>query len=319
MLVHNYMAETVKKNKLVFGGFVITFTGALFFSTKAILVKLAFANTHTDAVTILALRMLFSLPFYIAIGLFASNKKSNIYFTRKQWIYIILLGLTGYYVSSLFDFIGLQYISAGLERLILFIYPTLAVVLNAILFRQRINGYQKLAMVLTYAGIAIAFWGEMKVDASNPDFFLGSFFCFLCAITFAIYLVGSGKMIAETGATKFTSYAMIAAATGVFIHYFVTGGTVHHMDENLLWYGLALAILATVIPTFFMSNGIKKIGSSNAAIISSIAPASTILQAHFILGERITVAQITGTVLVIIGVLLIGWRAREILSTAAPS
>jgi drug/metabolite transporter (DMT)-like permease len=313
------MAETITKNKIVFGGFVITFIGAIFFSTKAILVKLAFANTHTDAVTILALRMLFSLPFYIAIGLFASNKKSNVYFTRRQWIYIILLGLTGYYVSSLCDFIGLQYISAGLERLILFIYPTLAVVLNALFFRQRINKFQKLAMFLTYLGIAIAFWGEMKFDSSNPQFYLGSFFCFLCAITFAIYLVGSGKMIAETGATKFTSYAMIAAACGVFIHYFVTGRTVHQMSGSLLWYGVALAILATVIPTFFMSNGIKKIGSSNAAIISSIGPVSTILQAHFILGERITVLQVTGTVLVIIGVLLIGWRTRENLTTPNPS
>ena len=306
------MTETVKKNKLVFGGFIITFIGALFFSTKAILVKLAFANTHTDPVTMLALRMMFSLPFYIAIGLFASNKKSNVYFTKRQWAYIILLGLTGYYVSSLCDFIGLQYISAGLERLILFIYPTLAVVLNAMIFRQRVNGYQKLAMVLTYAGIAIAFWGEMKIDSSNPEFFIGSIFCFLCAITFAVYLVGSGKMIAETGATKFTSYAMIAAASGIFIHYFVTGRTVHHMEANLLGYGLALAILATVIPTFLMSAGIKKIGSSNAAIISSIGPVSTILQAHFVLGEKITIEQITGTILVIIGVLLIGWRSREI-------
>ena len=180
------------------------------------------------------------------------------------------------------------------------------------IFRQRVNGYQKLAMVLTYAGIAIAFWGEMKIDSSNPEFFIGSIFCFLCAITFAIYLVGSGKMIAETGATKFTSYAMIAAAGGIFIHYFVSGRTVHHMEGNLLWYGFALAILATVIPTFLMSGGIKKIGSSNAAIISSIGPVSTILQAHFILGERITVEQILGTILVIIGVLLIGWRSREI-------
>ena len=305
------MTETITKNKVVFGGFVITFTGAIFFSTKAIFVKLAFAHTHADAVTVLALRMLFALPFYIAIGLFASNKKTNVSFTKRQWIYIILLGLTGYYVSSLCDFIGLQYITAGLERLILFIYPTLAVVLNAVVLKQKVNAHQKLAMVITYTGIAIAFCGEMKIDSSNPHFYLGSFFCFLCAITFAIYLVGSGKMIAETGATKFTSYAMIAAAGGIFIHYFVSGRTIHHMEGNVLLYGFLLAIFATVIPTFFMSNGIKKIGSSNAAIISSIGPVSTILQAHFVLGERITVAQIIGTVLVIVGVLLIGFKTRE--------
>ena len=143
------MTETIKKNKIVLGGFVITFIGAIFFSTKAIFVKLAFAHTHTDAVTILALRMFFSLPFYIAIGLLASNKKSNVYFTKRQWFYVLLLGLTGYYVSSLCDFIGLQYITAGLERLILFIYPTLAVVLNAIILKHQINRHQKLAMLLT--------------------------------------------------------------------------------------------------------------------------------------------------------------------------
>ena len=311
------MTAAIKKSKLVFGGFIITFIGAIFFSTKAIIVKLAFAHTQTDPVTLLALRMLFSLPFYVAIGLLASNKRSNVYFTRRQWVYIIALGLTGYYVSSLCDFIGLQYISAGLERLILFIYPTLAVILNALLFRQRVNGYQKLAMALTYLGIGIAFWGEMKIDASNPGFYVGSLFCFFCALTFAVYLTGSGKMIAETGATKFTSYAMISACGGIFIHYFVTGHTVHHMDSHLLWYGFALAILATVIPTFLMSNGIKKIGSSNAAIVSSIGPVSTILQAHFILGESITVAQVSGTVLVIIGVLLIGWGSRVSISPAS--
>lgn len=313
------MTEAVKKERLVLGGFIITFIGAIFFSTKAIIVKLAFAHTNADAVTLLTLRMLFSLPFYIAIGLFASNKRSNIYFTRRQWVYIIALGLTGYYVSSLCDFIGLQYISAGLERLILFIYPTLAVVLNAWIFRQAVNRYQKWAMVLTYLGIGIAFWGEMRIDSSNSNFYLGSFFCFLCALTFAVYLAGSGKMIAETGATKFTSYAMIAACGGIFIHYFISGRTVHYMNADLLWYGVALAILATVIPTFLMSNGIKKIGSSNAAIISSIGPVSTILQAHFILGEPITFAQIAGTVLVIVGVLLVGWRTREAVTTPTPT
>ena len=296
-------------------GFLITFAGALFFSTKAIIVKLAFANTPTDAVTILALRMLFALPFYVAIGLFASHKKSNVYFTRRQWIYIALLGLTGYYVSSLCDFIGLQYISAGLERLILFIYPSLAVLLNAWFFKQRVTGFQRLAMVLTYLGIAVAYWGEMKMDTGNPGFFTGSFFCLLCALTFAVYLSGSGKMIGETGAVKFTSYAMISAAGGVFIHYFASGNSIHYMDGELMGYGLALAILATVIPTFLMSAGIKKIGSSNAAIVSSIGPVSTILQAHFILGEKITLAQVTGTVLVIAGVMLIGWRTRAVTPT----
>ncbi|MEO5647602.1 MAG: EamA family transporter, partial [Chitinophagaceae bacterium] len=118
-------------------GFIITILGSILFSTKAIIVKLAFAATAVDAITLLALRMVFALPFYAGIGLFASNKATNIYFTKKQWFYVVVLGLTGYYLSSLSDFIGLQYISAGLERLILFLYPTFAVLLNALVFRNK--------------------------------------------------------------------------------------------------------------------------------------------------------------------------------------
>lgn len=305
------MTKAAKKNYIT--GFIITFIGAILFSTKAIFVKLAFANTDVDAVSLLALRMLFSVPIYICVALFYSNKAGNIKFTKREWIKIIFLGFIGYYLSSLFDFIGLQYISAGLERLILFLYPTFAILLNAMVFKKKINRVQLLALILTYAGIAIAYFGELKLDASNPHFFRGSFFIFLCALTFSIYLVGSGRLIPMVGATKFTAYTMTAAALGVLLHYlFVTVNPVHHFSWSVIQYGLLLAIIATVIPTFFISNGLKKIGSNNVAIISSIGPVSTILQAHYVLGERLIMAQVTGTVLVIAGVLLTGWRNRDI-------
>ena len=304
------MTEGAKKNYIT--GFVITFIGAIIFSTKAIFVKLAFANTCVDAISLLALRMFFSVPFYLGIASFYSNKAGNVKFTTREWIKIIFLGFIGYYLSSLFDFLGLQYISAGLERLILFFYPTFAILLNAAIFKKKINRVQQLALLLTYAGIAIAYFGELKIDASNPHFFLGTFFIFLCALTFSIYLVGSGRLIPVVGATKFTAYTMTAAAVGVLTHYFVAGNTVHHFSAPILEYGLMLAIIATVIPTFFISNGLKKIGSNNVAIISSIGPVSTILQAHFVLGEGLILAQVTGTTLVIAGVLLTGWRNRDI-------
>lgn len=304
------MTETAKKNYIT--GFIITFIGAILFSTKAIFVKLAFANTDVDAVSLLALRMFFSVPFYLGIAAFYSNKAGNVKFTARQWMKIIALGLIGYYLSSLFDFIGLQYVSAGLERLILFLYPTFAILLNAAIFKQRINKVQQLALFFTYTGIAIAYFGELKFDHTNPNFFLGTFFIFLCALTFSIYLVGSGRLIPMVGATKFTAYTMTAAAVGVLAHYFISGNTIHHFSRPVLGYGVLLAIVATVIPTFFISNGLKKIGSNNVAIISSIGPVSTILQAHFVLGERLIVAQVIGTVLVIAGVLLTGWRNRNV-------
>jgi len=296
-------------NTFTIAGFLVTFIGAVLFSTKAIIVKLAFANTSLDALTLLTLRMLFSLPFYLAAAWIGSSNKSNTKFTKAQWINIISLGLFGYYLSSLFDFVGLQYISAGLERLILFLYPTFVVLINVFLFKEKISRIQQLALLLTYAGIAIAYWGELDTDSSNKNFFWGSFLIFLCAVTYASYIVGSGRMIPEVGVTKFTAYAMLSSTAGVFIHFLLAGsGKSLNQIGTYWWWGLLLAIIATVIPTFLISIGMKKIGSNNVAIISGIGPVSTIVQAYFILGEKIFPAQIAGTVLVVAGVLLIGWK-----------
>ena len=145
------------KNKISIAGFVLTFTGAVLFSTKAIIVKSAFADIHTDALTLLMLRMLCALPFYIASLFFTRNQQQQLPLTNKQWLQLIFLGLFGYYLSSLLDFEGLQYVSAGLERLILFLYPTFVVLINIFFFRQKISGTQQLALMLTYAGIGIGY------------------------------------------------------------------------------------------------------------------------------------------------------------------
>ncbi len=291
---------------------MITLLGAILFSTKAIIVKKAFNHTHIDALTLLTLRMIFSLPFYVAAALITTSDKERTMLSRKQWLYIIVLGLFGYYLSSLFDFIGLQYVTAGLERLILFLYPTFAVLINAFVFKQKMSRIQRWALMLTYTGIAIAYAGELRIDFGNAKFLWGSFLIFLCAITYSIYIVGSGKIIPVAGATRFTAYAMLSATAGIFIHFTLSGKSLQllYSGNGLWWYGLLLAVAATVIPTFMISNGLKRIGSNNVAIISSIGPVSTIVQAHFILGEKIFPEQVIGTILVIAGVLLIGWRSR---------
>ncbi|WP_207425172.1 DMT family transporter [Pedobacter sp. SYSU D00535] len=294
------------KQGLTLIGFAIAFVGAILFSTKAIMVKLAFAQLKVDALSLLTLRMVFSLPFYLIAAFMISNKEGNVRMSGKQWFYLILLGLFGYYLSSLFDFIGLQYISAGLERLILFLYPTFVVLINALVFKQKINRNQQVALLLTYTGIGLAYFGELKVDTSNPNFLWGSFLIFLCAITYSIYIVGSGRIINQIGPAKFTAYAMLSATAGIFIHFLMRGEfEVLHQSRDLWWYGFALAIIATVIPTFMLSAAIKKIGSNNVAIISSIGPVSTIVQAYYFLNEEIFPEQIAGTVLVVIGVLLL--------------
>ena len=292
-------------------GFLITLAGAVLFSTKAIIVKSAFADTHARALTLLTLRMIFSLPFYLGMAVIAGKKEPQ-RLSRKQWLYMLVLGLLGYYVSSFFDFEGLQYISAGLERLILFLFPSFTVMLNFFVFKQKIHRMQLIALVLTYTGIIIAYVGELHVDTGTPAFYLGSLLVFICSVTYAMYITGSGRIIPVVGATTFTAYAMLAATAGVFIHFSITGNFHELAAQHHIWqYGLLLAIVATVIPSLLLSYGLKLIGSNNVAIISGIGPVSTILQAHYVLGEKIYLQQIAGTVLVITGVILTGWKRRK--------
>ena len=293
-------------------GFIVTLLGAVLFSTKAIIVKHAFGATHTDALTLLTLRMVFSLPFFAMAAFLVSGQKANVRMTTRQWLLVVFLGLMGYYLSSLLDFIGLQYVSAGLERLILFLYPSFVVFINAIFFKQQISRIQKWALLLTYTGILIAYVGEISFDAGQPGLYFGSFLVFICAITYSVYIAGSGKIIPVIGANKFTAYAMLAATAGIFIHFALAGhGEVLATGKALWVYGLLLAVFATVLPSFMISQGLKRIGSNNVAIISGVGPVSTILQAHFILGEKIFLAQIFGTVLVVLGVLLLSWKRKE--------
>lgn len=305
--MHN--SKTEKYSAL---GFFVAFLGAVLFSTKAIIVKKAFADTGVPALTLLALRMLFSLPFYIAIAFATSRQKENVRFTKKEWLFIFVLGILGYYLSSLFDFLGLQYVSAGIERLILFLYPTFSVLINAYWFRQIVTKRQKLALLLTYAGIGIAYFGEIQLNNTNPNFFYGSILIFICAVTYAFYLSGSGSIIPKVGATKYTAYSMLTATAGVLLHFVIASNYSNiHWSNQLLMYGVLLSLIATVIPSFMLSFAMKKIGPNNAAIMTSIGPVSTILQAHWILGEKIFTEQIIGTVLVIAGVLLIGWKQKQ--------
>ena len=306
------MEATIPKHTISLIGFLIAFTGAILFSTKAVIVKKAFADVNADALTLLTLRMLFSLPFYLITAFIISSGKSNKRMTAKEWMAIILLGISGYYLSSLLDFIGLQYISAGLERLILFLYPSFVVLINAIVLKEKIMKVQVLAILISYLGMVIAYFGELQFDTINPNFYWGSFLIFLCAITYAIYIAGSGHMIPKIGASKFTAYALLSSTAGVFIHYILRGNyePLQH-SMNLWWYGILLAIVATVIPTFLLSLALKKIGANNVAIISSIGPVSTILQAHIFLGEPVYTGQIIGTILIITGVLLLSIKPKK--------
>ena len=310
------MQPSTTRHTINFTGFLIAFIGALLFSTKAIIVKKAFADTNIDALTLLTIRMIFSLPFYLVAAFVLTSQKTNVKLSRKEWMATIALGVFGYYLSSLFDFMGLQYISAGLERLILFLYPSFVVLINAVFFKQPIKRIHLWALALTYIGIGLAYFGELQFDTTNPNFYWGSFLIFLCSITYAIYIAGSGHIIPKVGASKFTAYALLASTSGVFLHYILRGeyGALQQGNE-MWWYGILLALVATVIPTFMLSSALKKIGANNVAIISSIGPVSTILQAHWFLDEPVFTEQIIGTALVLAGILLLSIKRKKLPET----
>jgi drug/metabolite transporter (DMT)-like permease len=292
-------------------GFAMAITGAVMFSTKAIFIKLAYTGTGVDAVSLLFLRMLLALPVYLVIAVWALHQ-SKVLLTSRQMVYIVVLGLLGYYLSSLFDFLGLQYISAGLERLILFLYPTFAVLINSRLFGQKPSRLQVRALVLTYFGIGLAFISELSLDAPAAGIIKGSIWVLLCAVTFSGYIVGTGRLVQQINSQLFTALAMLAATLGIVLHFALAGNyQVLVQPQAAIWgYGLLLALIATVIPSFLMTSGMQRIGTNNTAIVMAIGPVATILQAYLFLGEKITWLQVVGTLLVIAGVAQLGQKAK---------
>ena len=280
---------------------------AIGFSAKAIMVKLAYSEP-IDALTLLTLRMAFSAPIFLAVALWSGRQTHRVALTRKDWLAILVLGLIGYYLSSLLDFTGLQYVSAGLERLILFLYPTLVVLLTAVLFKQRFGRREINALVISYLGIALVY----SQDAQHGDaqVALGASLIFLSTLTYSLYLVGAGYFIARIGTIRFTAYAMTVASAATLLQFGLTHPLAAlKVSTRIYSLGLGMAVLSTVLPVFMLSAGMRLIGSGRTAMIGSLGPVSTILLAHWILGETLSAPQIGGLVLVLTGVWVIS-RAR---------
>lgn len=292
-------------------GALLVFTGAVLFSAKAVTVKLCY-NYGVDSISLLTLRMAFSLPFYIVILFIYNRKNPSAKVSNKNWFNILFLGIIGYYGASYFDFTGLEYITAGLERLILFIYPTMVVIISSILFKRPIKRNQVLALVLTYAGILFAVVHDLNANQNNV--LIGGTLIFFSAVTYAMYLVGSEKLIPLLGTVRFTAYAMIVSTVAVVVHYIFSNdiSVVFHLDTEVYLFALFMAVFSTVIPSFFISEGIRMIGSGSASIIGSIGPVSTIILAYIFLGEEISIYQILGTVLVLVGVLIVSSKKEGI-------
>lgn len=301
----------IEKSPTVFAALLV-FVGALFFSTKAVLIKLAY-QYDIDSLSLLTLRMVFSLPLFLLTAFFFRKKNNKLYtapISTRDWISIIGLGITGFFIASLLDFVGLQYVSAGMERLILFTYPTIVLLLNVVLFKEKINKTQILALLITYFGIAVAFFEGVTLSG-YPHFLYGGLLIFCCAFAYASYLVGSGRILPRIGAIRFTAYAMTGASAAVIIqHGILQQWQLFHFAAEVYYLAILMAIFATVLPSFMISEGIRIIGASNAAIIGGVGPISTIILAYFFLDENLGLIQWVGTAFVILGVVLISIRKR---------
>ncbi len=258
-----------------------------------------------DSVSLLLLRMLFSLPFYLVI-LFLQKKNADKQPSKKDYTHLILFGFIGYYLASFFDFHGLNFIKASVERLILFVYPTLVLLISFFFLQKRVSKKQLLGVIITYVGIVVVFSTELVVG-KNEDFLKGALFIFLSAFMYASYLVGSGQLIPKFGATRFTSLAMIVSSICVIGHYvFTTSDVIAIVDfpKEVYWIALLMAVVATVIPSYLISYAIKAVGAGNFAILGSLGPISTIILAYFFLGERLHWLQFVGAAVIISGIVV---------------
>jgi drug/metabolite transporter (DMT)-like permease len=253
--------------------------------------------------------MAFALPVFLWVGLHSSRGAATL--ARRDWIAVVALGLLGYYGASIFDFIGLKYISAGLERLILFTYPTLTLLIGALFLAHPVGRREWVALALCYLGIAAAFAHDLDVSADATVVWIGAGFVFASSLSYALYLSGSAQMIARLGSARFTALAMLVSTAATLAHFFATQPLSALLQPLPIYgYGLAMAILSTVIPVFALSAAIRRIGSGRTAMIGMVGPPLTIAFGWWLLGEAISAWQVGGAALVVAGVVLVGQRAR---------
>ncbi|BBL72451.1 DMT family transporter [Methylogaea oryzae] len=278
---------------------------AVGFSAKAIFVKLVYPY-GVDAITVLALRMLLALPFFLVLACWPRPGEEHPSRLRnRDWLAVAGLGLIGYYLSSLLDFYGLFYISAGLERLILFLYPTLVLVISAAVLRQSVSRRQWTALAFSYAGIGLAFVHDLSLGRQE-QVLLGGALVFGAALTYAVYILGSSRYIRRLGVSRFTGVAMISATAGVLTHFAQAKPWSDLQQPQAVMLPIVLmALLGTVMPSIFLSEGLRRIGPARTALLSSIGPVVTIGLGHAVLGEPVSLQQLAGAALVMAGVGLV--------------
>ncbi|OYT90865.1 MAG: EamA family transporter [Burkholderiales bacterium PBB3] len=298
-------------NRQIATGLVLAIVGAIAFSGKAIIVKLAYRH-GVDAVTLIMLRMVFALPFFLVMAWWAGRSRAGVTpaaLTRQDWLGILGLGLTGYYLASFLDFAGLQYVTASLERLILYLNPTLVLLLGWVLLRKRISPHQAWGMAISYGGVLLVFGHEVTLQGADVG--LGALLVFLSAVSYAIYLFYSGELVQRLGSLRLVGLATSVACVLCIAQYVVLRplDAVLSVAPQVVWLSVLNAILCTVVPVMLVMMAIERIGSGLAAQVGMVGPMSTMLMGVLLLGEPFTVWLVCGTGLVLAGVAVCS-RAR---------
>lgn len=276
----------------------LAIAGSVLFSGKAIVVKLAY-RYGVDAATLLALRMAFSLPFFIAAYVWTA--RGAVPLAAADHRRLITIGLLGYYAASYLDFLGLQHISAALERLILYLSPTLVLLMSALFLGKRFERRDVTALALAYAGIVLAFWHDARFEGGRVV--LGSALVFGSAFCYAAYLVLSGQLVRRVGAIRLTSYAMTVSALAVFAQFLLLNPmTSLAQPVPVYWLSLLNAVLCTVLPVFATMLAVERIGAGRTSLAAMVGPVATIGLAYIFLGEAVSAWQVAGTALVLAGV-----------------
>ncbi len=300
----------IEADNAVFG-IICVLIATLGLSFKAILIKLIYqADPNIDAISILALRFVIAMPFFLLLLKLALPKNKASESNGSSIYYIVVLGAVGFYLSALLDFSSLAYISAGLERLILFLYPTFVVIISYFIRRQEITKNVVLALFVSYLGVAIVFIEHAPHFDANV--MKGVLLVFTAAVVFAFYTVGSVHQIKQYGSIRFTAFAMMAATVVTLCHAFFSHGAtffVQSMEIYVLIF--VMAIVSTVVPLILMAEGVKRIGAPTSSILSTAGPVITLLLAYFILDEVFGVLQSLGAVLIIVGIFFVTQRRRQ--------
>ncbi len=289
-------------------GIALAMAGSIAFSGKAIIVKLAYQH-GVDAVTLIMLRMLLALPFFVLIAWWAGRGKPAL--SRADWAWVVLLGFTGYYLASFLDFAGLQYITASLERLILYLNPTLVLLLGLVLFGRTVSRAQLGAIAVSYSGVLLVFGHEVTLEGA--DVALGVALVFASAVSYAVYLTYSGEVVKRLGSLRLVGLASTVACVFCIAQYLVLRpwGAALEVAPQVWWLSVLNATLCTVAPVLMLMMAIERIGATLAAQTGMVGPLSTIAMGVVILGEPFTAWVLAGTVLVLAGIWLLA-RAQRV-------